>query len=222
MDNVTVVITSTNRLDLLERTIKSFKKYNTYPIEKYIIIDDSTQVTAEQIDRLLPDSHIIINPTNIGQSASIDKAYSYVTTDFIFHCEDDWEFFDESFIEKSIDVLNERPDIYNINIRIMNDGEKGSSHPVSKTAQKTVNGTIYYEWEQEYIKMWHGFSWNPGLVKLSNYIKMQPYVQYLNEKGINKRYKELGFLAASLEKPYCRHIGKNRHVHNKDLGKNQW
>jgi len=31
---------------------------------------------------------------NIGQIKSIDKAYSMVDTEYIFHCEDDWEFYD--------------------------------------------------------------------------------------------------------------------------------
>ena len=40
MDKVTVVITSCGRLDLLDKTLSSFMEFNTYPIEKFIIIDD--------------------------------------------------------------------------------------------------------------------------------------------------------------------------------------
>ena len=51
--SVTVVITSCNRVDLLERTIDSFIKYNTYPIDRYILIDDSANLQAfEDIKRL--------------------------------------------------------------------------------------------------------------------------------------------------------------------------
>ena len=38
---VTVVLTSCNRPDLLEKTLDSFFKYNTYPITTFNIIDDS-------------------------------------------------------------------------------------------------------------------------------------------------------------------------------------
>ena len=33
---------------------------------------------------------------------SIDSVYSTIDTEYIFHCEDDWEFYDSSFIEKSL------------------------------------------------------------------------------------------------------------------------
>ena len=50
---------------------------------------------------------IIYNETNIGQIKSIDKnIYSLVKTEFIFHCEDDWEFYSYGFIEKSINILS--------------------------------------------------------------------------------------------------------------------
>ena len=41
MKEVTVVLTSCGRLDLLTRTIESFNKFNTYPITKFLLIDDS-------------------------------------------------------------------------------------------------------------------------------------------------------------------------------------
>ena len=44
MKEITVVITSCNRPDLLERTFNSFIKTNTYQIKKYIIIEDSGKI----------------------------------------------------------------------------------------------------------------------------------------------------------------------------------
>jgi hypothetical protein len=41
MKEVTLVITSCNRIDLLKKTIASFERFNTYPIKKAIIIEDS-------------------------------------------------------------------------------------------------------------------------------------------------------------------------------------
>src|SRR5271170_1236016 len=43
--DVTVVVTSCGRQDLLERTMDSFLKYNRYPISKYIIVEDSGDVS---------------------------------------------------------------------------------------------------------------------------------------------------------------------------------
>ena len=33
---------------------------------------------------------VLVNKKRMGQLFSIDKAYSLVTTEYIFHCEDDW------------------------------------------------------------------------------------------------------------------------------------
>jgi hypothetical protein len=38
---VSVVVTSCNRPDLLEKTLDSFNDFNTHPIKKFIVIDDS-------------------------------------------------------------------------------------------------------------------------------------------------------------------------------------
>ena len=40
---VTLVITSAGRFDLLKETLDSFFEYNTYPIKKIIITEDSTE-----------------------------------------------------------------------------------------------------------------------------------------------------------------------------------
>lgn len=41
MKKITFVLTSCGRNDLLEKTLDSFFKWNTYPIERYIISEDS-------------------------------------------------------------------------------------------------------------------------------------------------------------------------------------
>ena len=33
---------------------------------------------------------VLVNKKRMGQLFSIDKAYSIVATEYIFHCEDDW------------------------------------------------------------------------------------------------------------------------------------
>jgi hypothetical protein len=211
---VTVVFTSCGRFHLLERTFKSFIEKNTYPIEKIIIIENSGIVESEGILKQMISGYggvvdIIINKDNIGQVRSIDKAYGFVGTEYIFHCEDDWEFIDTNFIEQSIDVLKHDEKISNINLRIRFDGERGSMHPIEPFTKQTESGTIYHEYVQNYLNEWHGFSWNPGLRRLSDYQTIKPYINYTNEQGVGQKYKDLGFKAACLEKFYCKHIGQN-------------
>ena len=52
---------------------------------------------------------LFLNRENIGQNASIDKMYKNVNTEYIFHCEEDWEFYKSGFIEDSLKVLETQP-----------------------------------------------------------------------------------------------------------------
>ena len=213
MEKITAVFTSCGRPGLLRETVLSFLTYKQYDIEKYIVIDNSANNQMKPIlenifESVLHKATVIINDENIGQVASIDKAYSLVETPYIFHCEDDWEFYDFDFIRKSLDILYDRPDISNINLRARGDGTKGSFHPIGGELL-TSNGTTYHEYIQNYLGEWHGFSWNPGLRRLSDYEKIKPYSKYYNEQGVNQIMKNLGYKAACLSDTYCRHIGEN-------------
>ena len=107
---VTFVLTSCKRFDLLEQTLRSFLKYNTYPIEENIVIEDGPEI--EKLTLILNKFSDIkfkalFNNPQLGQLRSIERAYSHVITEFIFHCEDDWLFYKSGFIEKSLLVLLE-------------------------------------------------------------------------------------------------------------------
>ena len=210
---ITAIFTSCGRFHLLRRTLESFIKNIDLEIEKIIVIDNSTFDHAETELRSISESiktplYYVLNDENIGQVSSIDLAYAYVDTEYIFHCEDDWEFFDTGFLKLSIELLKERSDIVNINLRVRFDGEKGSMHPISEM-MTTSSGLKYHEYLVNYLGAWHGFSWNPGLRRKKDYDLIKPYKQYIEESGVGKKYKDLGYVAACLEKSYCKHIGTN-------------
>lgn len=213
MSDITAVFTSCGRFDLLKKTYTSFIKHIDLPIDQIIIIDNSTLKNAkQQIESIVGhNSLILVNEENIGQVSSIDKAYSYVKTEYIFHCEDDWEFFDTGFLALSKQLLLDRYDIINVNLRVRFDGEKGSMHPI-EPQQITETGIIYHPYTLNYLNTWHGFSWNPGLRRKVDYDLIKPYKQYGEESGVGKIYKELNYIAACLEKSYCRHIGTNSYT----------
>lgn len=211
MEKVTFVATSCGRFNFLEQTIRTFKQYNTYPIDKYYIIDNSCQFNkVDLIKSFFSDEdnvEIIFNENNIGQVSSIDKIYSLIDTEYIFHCEDDWDFYDSGFIEQSLEILKENKLISNINLRTRFSGDRGSMHPIEETKHLTSNNVGYYLYVTNFLNEYHGFSWNPGLRRLSDYKIIGTYKDYINEQGANKKYYELGFRAACLEKCYCKHSG---------------
>jgi hypothetical protein len=192
--SVAFVLTSCGRWDLLEKTLDSFLECNTYPIKDYIIVEDSgNKDIVERIKSKYPFVQILENEIPIGQLKSIDKAYSAVTTPYIFHCEDDWFFHTEGdFIKESIDILESSPACLQVWLRDNEDNPHKSYDVVP-------------EWEG-----WNGFSFNPGLRRLSDYGLIRPYSQYKDERAIDQKYKSLGYYSKILPKTYCYHIGYNR------------
>lgn len=230
-DEVTMVITSCNRAELLEKTLESFVKYNTYPIKETFIIDDSgiQGCNEKVVDKFKANLNIktIYNKQNLGQIQSIDKVYSYVTTKYIFHCEEDWEFLQPGFIEKSLCILNEpgNDKIYTVWLRPHN---CTSGHPILYDDQKKG----YYKMKPDFSYMdkghlytWCGFTFNPGLRKTRDCLLFHPYSikceksitngkGYVGEYTLNKKYADAGFYAVILDDPkgHVNHIGWGQHI----------
>jgi GT2 family glycosyltransferase len=202
--SVTVVITSCNRQHLLEKTLDSFLKYNTYPIDKYIIVEDSGKFGINDFvyEKIKDKSKVelIYNEKNLGQIQSIDIAYSNIKTEYIFHCEDDWEFLDFSFIELSKQILEKDPNIFTVWLRAHNDT---SLHPIIK---KDLGG--YYLMNPNYTYSyknttytWCGFTLNPGLRRNRDCLLFYPYCNikeknkpnYIGEYDLNNKYRLSGF-----------------------------
>lgn len=209
--DTTVVITSCNRHDLLEQTLHSFQKYNTYSSIKEIIVVEDGDANPDYICAKYGARLICINPRK-GQLHAIDVAYSYVTTPYIFHCEDDWEFYKPGFIERSMDILKSDLSCVCVWLRAWNDT---NGHPLRFRARCKTFGVLDFD----YLNTWHGFSWNPGLRRKSDYEVVGPFsrifnlAEDLNESMVSKRYFALGYRAVILdESGYVRHLGDGRHI----------
>ena len=212
MEEVTLVITSCGRFDLLEETLDSFFEYNTYPIKKIIITEDSTE--GKKLERLISKYNdknnnfkLIVNETRLGQLKSIDKAYREVDTEYIFHCEDDWKFLKKGFIEKSMELMEEDEKILVVGLRDKKDFAKDFFYDEDYISK---NGEKYYSVKGEI------FTYNPALRR-----KKDMDLFGFHEKLENQRYEEVlsdfykkhGFKTVFFKETYVTHIGNKRHVH---------
>lgn len=215
---ITFVMTSCNRFDLLKPTLKSFLQHNTYPIHHYIFIEDTEKIeqlknVIKQFPEVYKKATLLHNHPKLGQIKSIDKAYSYVTTPYIFHCEEDWEFYNKGFIEKSIELLEEQPHIINIWLRELNDT---NHHPVEKKVYSSSNGLKYHFMVTDYLGKWHGFTFNPCVKRLSDYKKLGSYQNVGHEVEIGKFYKNNNYKAVIFTKGSVKHSGWHRRVLDAD------
>lgn len=214
---ITVVITSYNRFNLLQRTIESFNKVNRCPINEVIIIDDSANPDMHRkVKELYSGYTLILNEKNIGLVESIDKAYSQVKTPFIFHTEDDFDYFKSGFIENCLKVMESDDKIFRVGIR-------GKKHLNSLDSKIRLAGHVPYKYARFYKmdddvhgnQFWHGFGFQCGLIRKSAYDIVSPYTQYstpdefitIRECRIGLAYYGLGMLAVSLTEDYANHTG---------------
>jgi hypothetical protein len=225
--DVAVVITSCGRQDLLERTLESFFRFNTAAIREVVVIEDgdgarNTLLSARFADR--PIRWLATN-TRIGQMPAIDLAYQAVEAEYIFHCEDDWEFFAPGFIEKSWAILSMNPRILQVWLRAIDDtNDTVVLQPVleSEAVQYRIlqPGHHTEEWGT-----WHGFSLNPGLRRRGDYHRLGSFARLDSsgrlkswevERAASQFYFECGFLVAILADRggagYVRHLGWGRRV----------
>lgn len=210
---VTLVVTSCGRLDLLYRSIASFLRYNSFPIKSLILIEDSGQPEAaidlqkfkNVVEKMFSEVEIICNNVNLGQVDSIDLAYSKVKTPYIFHMEDDWEFFKSGFIEESLKILKTHPWILTVWLRSYEDT---NGHPIDK-----VSGFQFNLMALGYAKHWHGFTWNPGLRRLKDYQRIISFRKNAPGEALaSELYMKLGFRCAITkdERGYVKHLGWGR------------
>lgn len=217
-NSVALVITSCNRFDLLKKTLESFFEKNTYKLNEIIIIEDSGR--KEAFLKCLENfkNHnikTIINEEKIGQLASIDKAYKEVKSEFIFHCEDDWEFLENGFIEKSIEILNNDKNALSVWLRDINELEKIKfSNEIFD-----INGINYKKVYNEIL------SFNPGLRRKKDYDEIVSYSRFLGtqfETKISEFYSSRNMYSTILLKPFVNHLGWHRRVANINKNKTKF
>lgn len=206
---VTAVITSCRRFDLLEKTLQSFLEHNDYPLEELIIIEDSNDRGIYDVQPLLDGvpHRIIFNDGNIGQIASIDKAYADITSDYIFHMEDDWLFTRKGFIARAVEILEQEPQAIMVTVR---DDADMPRYVRSLKTRKTATANYKLAFPALHF-LWHTFTFNPGLHRTSDYRAINGGYRALgDEASISRHHKASNRDMAWLIGGGVRHTGDER------------
>ncbi|MDE9455781.1 glycosyltransferase family 2 protein [Xenorhabdus bovienii] len=215
--DITIVITSCGRFELLKQTLDSLNEYNTYPINKIIITEDSG---SNKIYEVLPQNwknncYVVINNQKLGQLKSIDLAYNLVDTKYIFHCEDDWVFYRSGFIEDSLTILELDDNVLQVWLRDYQ-SDVSKNYPFHYPSQRKIIGDISYSRLESNDPIWKGFSFNPGLRRKSDYNEIKPYNRNKSacetEGDISKLYYDKGMFAVILDRSAVEHIGWDSHI----------
>lgn len=213
---VTLLITSYNRPDLLKITLQSFIKYNTYPIKEAIIIEDSgLQGINDFVKEILTfPITLIYNEKNLGQMKSIEIAASLIKTEYTFHCEEDWEFYDYSFIEKSFEILDKDEKVLCVFLRGYEENRINSGVDIDFTDR----GGYYYIQQKLFTNpnRYSGvLTFNPSLRKTIYEKACIPYEGWEEEGTLGYYFQQLGMFGAVTNNfnGYVKHIGWGRHCY---------
>jgi hypothetical protein len=212
--NITLVITSCNRHALLRQTLQSFLDCTDVTPEATIIVEDSTEPAPAWI-RENPfrsmEIQWVANEQRMGQIYSIDRAYSLVKTDYIFHCEDDWNFQESSgaWMSRSKAILEKYPNIIQVSLR-GNTGWHDLCDPDEIDPRANFKLAMPY-WRG----CWGGIAFNPGLRRLSDYKKLGSYGRHVaygthglkHEAQLSKMLLDQGYRIADLNQPIITHTG---------------
>lgn len=210
MPPYTVVITSCGRFDLLNQTLDSLiDKLHPRP-ESILIVEDSADPAVHEVASQFPGVRVLLNTRQIGQLASIDRAYKEVETEYVFHCEDDWDFFRDGFIEPSFALLEAFPDISMVGLRSRDELNPLTRNAETEYAEK--DAIPFFRLKAEWHPEMFGYSFNPGLRRIVDYRRIAPLAQFADERAISYCFKRLGFTIAYLETAAVTHAGAGRHL----------
>ena len=210
---ITLMVTSCGRFDLLKRTLESFDRFNTAPIREVFITEDSGDEAVRDCVPAHWREHTtcIVNNPKLGQLRSIDAAYAQIKTRWVFHCEDDWDFYRPGFIEDSQALLEADPQALQVWLRSFNHDLQVHSPYVFLNERQVLQGIAFYQLGS-HKPDWQGVSFNPGLRRLADYQQHAPYAGHTGEKSLSRLYASENRYALILENDAVLHTGFGGHV----------
>lgn len=211
---ITVVFFSCRRLEMLNQAVKAFLQFNTYPIADWIIANDSADKEIhKKIEYTYKNAWFVFHEENGGLFKSIDLTIPHIETEYYFLCEDDWTLTRKGFIEKSLAIMKERPEIEEVWPQLFNIHD-AEPEILEAGGQKYRLVTQFHLKGQDGPYGWHGFSTACSLKRVSDYWKVAPYdkVEHVgtvwqHEQAIGEKYRLLGYRTAVMAENYAVSIG---------------
>lgn len=231
---ITFTITTCKRLELFERTINSFLHccVDKHLINHWLCVDDnSSDSDRERMKQRYPFfTFYLKTPEEKGHAKSMNIIRSLVKTPYVFHMEDDWQFFEKrNYITECLEVLNEDKSYGQCLINKNYSETASDAHEISGGLLRlTKHSEIRYfiheyckdETELEEFKnkyssgnkqcaYWPHFSLRPSLLRTHVWS-----IGDFNEKAEHfemeyaHRYIATGFKSVFLERIYAMHIGR--------------
>jgi GR25 family glycosyltransferase involved in LPS biosynthesis len=226
---ITFTITTCKRFDLFEKTMNSFLNccLDLNLIDKWILIDDnSSEEDREKMKSLYPFfTFFFKSNSEKGHAKSMNMILKETESPFIFHMEDDWQFFfKDNYISKCLEVLNTSDNIGQCLINKNYAETEKDWIILGGTPSFTSSKKLFFIHDHQadinlfYNKYgqgpncayWKHFSFRPSLIKKSVLTEIGLFNPEANhfEAEYAERYNSKKFVSAFLPGIYSLHIGR--------------
>lgn len=205
-DDITLCLTIGKRPQELRKTLESL--LSKVQFKHIIAINDfGDEATSLVFRELCPNGELIDLGYNLGHHKAVDLMYSKVATPYIFHCEDDWEFDNIPNLDAIIELLNHESEIISVSLRQIDDfaftnEELTKIKYIQSSYLPIASLNALHE-------QWHGYTFNPHIIKLSSYQTIMPFANFKKERHISRFLRKSGKYVAYLQNGACHHIGFN-------------
>lgn len=196
-------------------------------IYRWIINDDgSPEEDLMKMQSRYPFLEIYLNDGR-GQAANLNSLFSKVQTEWLFHCEDDWEFIKKGhFIRRLFDVAFDDEKIKNVTLRDWSGNEvESTTLPAFKyNVHKYVPGRATDEMRKKTNCEWYGFTFNPSLHHLPTIKSLGNLDESFDissrrwDRPPARKYMKMGLKVANLvDGPWIEHIGQGNTIYEQRL-----
>lgn len=204
LDTVTLCLTIGKRPVELTKSLQSLLNYVDF---KHVIAinDFGDTATNDAFLEVCPHGKLIDLQRNLGHHKAVDYLYTQVSTEYIFHSEDDWLFDACPDIDNAIALLNYNPTISCVGFRKIEDF---IYDPQERSTAKRIDTNLGHYVRLDHLhEQWHGYSFNPHIAKKSLWQHYAPFAQFKKERHISRFLRKEGYYMAYLEHGVCHHIG---------------
>lgn len=205
-DDITHCLTIGRRPDLLRRTLESMGELRQ--LKTLAINDFGDEETSRVMLEMVPHARIVGPGHHLGHHPAIDVMYREVTTPYIFHNEDDWGFTRTDFLDDARRLLDAEPLITVVCVRATDDMPLTDSDRAKIVTEERAG--IRYQRLDALHDQWHGYTFNPHLVRRSMWEGLGGYSNWEKERHLSRHLRKSGHFAAFLLPPACSHIGDGR------------
>lgn len=216
MNFYSLLVTSCDRDDLLEKTITTYLRNAEVAPREIIIVDNGPKRPMPAFLNRLKHLGVrwINEGMNRGQIYSCDRLWQECKYEYAMWMEEDWVFVCGDFIKKSFEILEKYPEVLTVTLR----GDWG--HPLISDSRFPFKIA-----EPAWKGVWGGFTFNPGLRRKSDYKRIGTYGKHVgygtaglgHEMELSKLYASMGYVLAAIP-DRCSHTGGGRSISVAPIG----